>query len=278
MDRKSFLVVIVVMICSLIASAGDDNKLIRVSGSFSSELNFSSDGNSVAFSSDDDSGKNFPANSVLTADDRQRSFWRNSICLDFDSEYGRMDLNVYTNSDRFIWPDSVGLKSRILMPVGFIHESLGVGLYHDSSHNLSEERYGKGTNLTGPYLSVDLFKTEGESFLRVSATHLTLQSDGSPFFFTKDAGIVRRDQLENAKWMFAGEWHRRYANADALLTGTLRGSDGGLAAMGTRVQVMYWLTENILAGPFAEYNFNLRETDLFGRGEWLFGPRLEVRF
>ena len=165
-----------------------------------------------------------------------------------------------------------------MLRVERICEPLRLGIYHDISHNLAEERYGRGTDVTGPYAAFDCFRTEDGSFLRCWGAYAASQNDATPFVFTDKVNSVTLDDLENISWFSGFEWHQNYSNADALLTGTVRASDEGLAAAAFRAQVLYWIGDNILVGPFAEYNFNLRQTDLFGRGEWLFGPMMEIRF
>ncbi len=256
----------------------EDNgeKFLNFRGTFRTEVNILDSGNAVVFSPNDTRGRTHPAQAMVSDDDRQPSLWRNNVDLYMDHKYVHVWMNINTQAHEPKWPTSVGLKASILFPVPKIGEYLEVGLYHHSAHNLVEERYGKGSDVTGPMFKANVFR-EDHWQVNVWGAYLT-RDKASAHVFTRDARPMLRVEMDQAKWLagmnFTGDEKRYFCRYSLEFTA----SDGGFASMTNRAEALYKFNSRIGLGSFVEYNHNLTREDEFGKGEWVIGPLLEFRF
>lgn len=268
---------IFVLPVSVFAQIDDDSdskdSFIDVSGFYSTEFNLRNSGNSVVFSPTDTRGSTYPAQDTVGPNDRKKSFWRNRLNLTIACDYAELQLGIHTQADDFMWPDSVGLEVSLLFPVYFLTENLEIGIYHNSAHNLVEERYGKGIDVTGLHLSYDFSDS-----LKVWGTYNFVNDKGSSFVFTKSAQEMPHEDLGVFKWAVGIKSVNEDTGFKRTLSVAVSGTDDGWAAVRARSETLLKLGSDIAIGLFIEYNRNLRKRNRFGRYEWLIGPMLEIKF
>ena len=254
-----------------------EESFLRISGSYSTEFNFLDSGNALVFSPSDTKGSTYPTKSTLDSSDRKRMLWRNNVNVILSTDYAELWLGIYTTAGDLTWPNAGGLESTLLFPVRFLSDDLKVGFYHNSAHNLVEERYGKSIDVTGAHIAFDILDKD-DWLVNIWGTYNFINDKASPFVFTKDAELMNQEDLGRFVWAAGLRVSREKKRYKLALKVAVYGDKSGAASMRSRLNALYKIDEVVSIGPFVEYNRNLRETDRFGVDEWLIGPMLELKF
>ncbi len=210
---------------------------------------------------------------TIGPDHRRRSFMRYELVHDLIWPYSELWIRIHSSSNDVKYPNSVGMEAALLSPLRFWNDRVLAGLYHHSQHNLSVAENGNGSDTTGIQLK---WKPQNSYVSEVWINGFDFgdffQSKETPYVFTRSAAPgTLRSELGTLEWevnisrsVKRGVDYRVRVMADAK----------GLASFHNRIE--WWTSPSFAA--YAEWNMNLQKQNLFGRDEWLVGPRSEYRF
>ena len=251
--------------------------VVRIRSVFTSEFNFVNSGNSMEFSSHGKKGSTYPTKETLGPEDRKRAFWQNSGGVVFMTDYFDLFTIVESSGDDLNWPNSVGLRALLLIPIQIGNKKFGVGFSHHSAHNLVEERYGRGTETNGVYVRASVVDEKGWTLSGWGAYNFLSQNE-SPFVFTSAVREMPKKDLEETLWSAGVAGSMREKKVSVFFPMEISAARGGVASVKMRSQVLYHAQKQIGVGPYAEHRLNVRESEKFGSDEWLIGAMMESRF
>lgn len=251
--------------------------VVRTRSIFTSEFNFVNSGNSMVFSSQGKKGSTYPTKEVIGPKDRKRAFWQNSGGVAFITDYSELFVIAEVSGDDLNWPNSVGLRALLLIPVQIHRKKFGVGFSHHSAHNLVEERYGRGIETNGVYAQAS-FADERGWMLSGWGVYNFLSRNESPFVFTGASEEMHKRDLEETLWGAGTAASMREGKVSVAIPLEVSAARSGIASVRVRSQVLYHAQKEIGVGPYAEYRMNVREAEKFGSDEWLIGAIFESRF
>jgi len=261
------------------ANAEDgDKEFVHIDAAWDAEFNLLNNGNSKVFSTRDSYGTTYPAKETVSSADRAPLAWRTGLSVTADHRYFEIWVSPYSNWSNFGWPKSVGLKYSLLLKLAYVKMKLG--LYHHSAHNLVEERYGKGTSTTGAHAVWNVMQERGWQW-NVWGTYNFHDDNESPYVFTSNAEEMTKKELGKLAWTAGSEIRLTEKNVELFMPMQVKGkSDGisGLTSFRGKSILFYKIQRGMSAGPFLEYNVNLRDTGKFGRDEWLAGVAAKAEF
>lgn len=261
------------------ANAEDGGKeFMHIDAAWDAEFNFLNSGNSRVFSTRDSYGTTYPAKETVSSADRAPLAWRTGLAVTADHKSFEIWVSPYSNWSNFGWPKSVGLKYSLLFKLAYVDMKLG--LYHHSAHNLVEERYGKGTSTTGVHAVWNVMQEKGWQW-NVWGTYNFHDDNESPYVFTSRAKEMAKKELGKLAWAAGSEIRLREDRVELCIPMQVMGKiDGitGLASFRGKSVLFYKIQKDVGAGPFFEYNANLRDTGKFGRDEWLAGIAAKSEF
>lgn len=277
MRRLGFLALFLALLPRVGRTAEEKKDVVRTRSVFTSEFNFVNSGNSMVFSSEGKKGSTYPTKETVGPEDRKRAFWQNSGGVAFMTDYSDLFVIVESSGDDLNWPNSVGLRALLVIPIRIGNRKFGVGFSHHSAHNLVEERYGRGVETNGLYARASVMDEKGWTLSGWGVYNFLSQNE-SPFVFTGSGRKMPKKDMEETLWGAGVTGSMREGKVAVLFPMEVRAARGGIASVIMRSQALYHAQKQIGVGPYAEHRMNMREAEKFGSDEWLIGAMMESRF
>ena len=245
-----------------------------LSGYAELEFNALNTGNALAFSTRDSYGSTYPTKETVDATDRRLFRWKSSAHVEVSHRYGELWFSPYGDWSDFSWPRSIGLRYSILARLKYAR--MKVGIYHHSAHNVVEERYGKGTSITGFYARSTVVR-EGGWRADVWGLYNFHDDNESPYIFTKNAQKMKKEDLGRMAGAFGYHLFLKEGAYQLELPIVVAMTKEKLASAKVRSQALCRLRlsgSHADVGPFFEYRRNLSRAEEFGEDEWLLGAAM----
>lgn len=182
-----------------------------------------------------------------------------------------------------------GIETSLIAPFA---PGVKVGIYHHSSHNFSDGKYGWGINLNA--LVVDatfvdgrfpLFGSEAEYRLRFLG-HWYWSKDATPYVLTRST-TVNASNIGESSWRAGLRFDGTHPGGASECAVDVTGGDGGTpasarteCALTFRLGSRFFgaLGDHVYVGPFFGYGMNFSRTDEFGLHAGYVGVRLDLLF
>ena len=262
------------------AEEATDPPLFDTESFFTMELNLLDSGNSKVFSPSDQEAPGHDTQNFLSGKDRRRIRQRHAMHLRITGEYVDIRAKIIgpTNSIGAT-PDAVIGEVTALAPIDFLIPYMRIGYYHESDHNIADDRYGDGTNLDGVQFRFSYPRATDSARWLADAWYTYLYNgDKSPYIFTGDTIQTDRRDLGEYRGIVGLELHR---DTDALLQAgraLVNIGDGGAASLEGRYDLLWNWRRPVFFGWFVQYGRNLMHAERFGDDEIQTGPALRIDF
>jgi len=204
--------------------------------------------------------------------------------------YGRwlhFELQAYTHvpADSFMVTD-MGLEAWAMVPLA---NWARVGLYHHSSHNVSDSTYGYGLDLDAAVvdlavLSGDLPYTDGAGKFRLRTLgYWFIKGWGSPYVWTGDTN-VQRSAIPDTKWRGVVQLDAGHPLGRLDCSATVQAEQAAPVSLQAGCDLGFRLGPNLfgalgdhlLVGPFGYYRRNFSRTDEFGVQSYVAGVSVDL--
>lgn len=216
--------------------------------------------------------------------------FRFSGVIAVEGDRAALDLRPYTDArstDGNLKVAVGGLEARLSTPFS---APFVAGLYHHSSHNFSDGRYGFGTNLNSVYGNARLVHGSFGLFGRSAAyavraeAHVFFTRNATPYVLTDAARVLPGESGETA-WRFSLDFDGRHPYGRTHPSLVLNGDGTWSMASGTidlpvTFRLGDWffgsLGEHLYLGPYGTFGWNVYETERYGTVAGSAGLRMEI--
>ena len=205
-------------------------------------------------------------------------------------EWLEFDLEPYTVIPaEQVRVNLAGIETSLVAPFA---PGVKVGIYHHSSHNFSDGKFGWGINLNALVVdatllggTVPLFGDDASYRLRFLG-HWYWSHDATPYVLTP-ATVVAASNIGSSSWRAGLRFDGTHpGGATECAVDVTGGEDGAPASARGECALLFRLGsrffgslgEHVYAGPFFGYGINFSRVDEFGRHTGYVGVRLDLLF
>lgn len=213
--------------------------------------------------------------------------WESGIRIDLNTKHTQLWLEPEIGV-HFDVPEYLGIKMGFLY---FPRDWFGIGIDHESKHNIVDNYFGRGEQLDGLLFKIRLLKGElgYENNLKLSLWGLGeyyFKGEKSPHVITDNTALYSSEDLNQTKWRAGYEGYAATRNFSLKAEAFAYSSGGQPESIRSKIELEIllakWVStspwDRFSVGPFVEYNRNLADTDIYGKSNVSGGAQVKFYF